>query len=252
MLRPLSALVCLFLVALGAWSMVNALARTTTEERATYPGLRSVEVEDAGHVRVTGVPAGSAVRVVAQITHSLTSPEQRVDHAGGRLVIDSSCPVVLAQECEIDYEIAVPPDVRVVVDARGADVEAADLRTDEPLLLHSSAGDVSAERVVAPELDAGSSAGDVRLLEIGSPRIEARSSAGDVRVDALSPLTRLAARSSAGDVDVVVPEGVYALTATAGAGDVRAGAIRTDPDSRRSLELRSSAGDVTAEVQTRR
>ena len=119
-------------------------------------------------------------------------------------------------------------------------------------LLRSSAGDVDAERVVAPELDAGSSAGDVRLLEIRAPRIEARSSAGDVRVDALAPLTRLAARSSAGDVDVVVPEGVYALTATAGAGDVRAGAIRTDPDSSRSLELRSSAGDVRAEVQTRR
>jgi hypothetical protein len=44
----------------------------------------------------------------------------------------------------------------------------------------------------------------------------------------------------------------YALTASAGRGDVRAGAIRTDPESRRSLELRSSAGDVTAEVQTRR
>ena len=49
-----------------------------------------------------------------------------------------------------------------------------------------------------------------------------------------------------------MPEGVYALTATAGAGDVRTGAIRTDPDSSRSLELRSSAGDVNAEVQTRR
>jgi hypothetical protein len=53
-------------------------------------------------------------------------------------------------------------------------------------------------------------------------------------------------------VDVVVPEGVYALTAAAGAGDVRAGAIRTDPESSRILELRSSAGDVSAEVQTRR
>ena len=41
--------------------MVNALARTTTEERATYPGLRALEVQDAGHVRVTGAPAGSPV-----------------------------------------------------------------------------------------------------------------------------------------------------------------------------------------------
>jgi len=62
----------------------------------------------------------------------------------------------------------------------------------------------------------------------------------------------MVARSSAGDVDVVVPEGVYALTASAGAGDVRAGALRTDPDSSRILVLRSSAGDVNAEVQTRR
>ncbi len=197
-------------------------------------------------------PRAPRSRVVARITRTLTSPEQHVDHAAGRLVIDSSCTVVIAQECEIDYDIAVAPDVRVVVDAQGGDVEAADLRTDHPLRLRSSAGEVDAERVVAPAVDADSSAGDVRLLELRAPRIEAHSSAGDVRVDAQSALSRLSARSSAGDVDVVVPEGVYAMTATAGAGDVRAGAIRTDPDSSRILELRSSAGDVTAEVQTRR
>jgi len=252
MLRPLSAIVCLFLVVSGAWTMVNALARTTTEQRATYPGVRTLEVQEAGHVRVTGAPAGSPVRVIARITRTLTSPEQDIDHAAGKLTIDSTCPVVLAQECEIDYDIAVPPEVRVVIDSRGGDVEAADLQTDRPLVLRSSAGDVEAERVVAPQLDAGSSAGDVRLLEIRSPRIEARSSAGDVRAEAQAPLTLLSARSSAGDVDVVVPEGVYAMTASAGAGDVRAGAIRTDPDSSRVLELRSSAGDVRAEVQTRR
>jgi hypothetical protein len=252
MLRPLSALVCLFLVANGAWIMVNALARTTTEHRTTYPGLSTLKVDDAGTVRITGAPAGSPVTVNARITRSLTSPDQHVRNVGGRLVIDSSCPVVIAQSCEIDYDIAVPPDVRVVVDARTGDVKVADLRTDQPLALRSSAGEVDAERVVAPEIDAGSSAGDVRLMEIRAPRIEARSSAGDVRVDALAPLTRMVARSSAGDVDVVVPEGVYALTASASAGDVRAGALRTDPDSSRILELRSSAGDVSAEVQTRR
>ena len=252
MLRPVSALVCLVLVASGAWSMVNALARTTTVERATYAGVRSLEVREVGRVQVTGAPAGSPVRVVARITRSLSAPEQHVDHAGGRLTIESTCPAVLAQACEIDYDIAVPPEVRVVVDARGGDADAADLETDHPLVLRTAAGDVEAERVVAPRIDAGSSAGDVRLLEVRSPRIEARSSAGDVRVAARSPLTRLEARSSAGDVDVIVPEGVYALTAEAGAGDVRAGAIRTDPDSPRRLELRSSAGDVRAEVQTRR
>jgi hypothetical protein len=167
-------------------------------------------------------------------------------------VLDSACHMVLGTTCVIDYDIAVPPEVRVVVAAASGDVEAADLRMDHPLLLRSAAGDVAGERVVAPELDTGSSAGDVRLRDIRSPRIDAHSSAGDVRVDALAPLRRLTARSSAGDVVVVVPEGVYALRASAGAGDVRAGAISTDPDSRRVLELRSSAGDVRAEVQTRR
>ena len=252
MLRPLSAIVCLFLVVNGAWIMVNALARTTSEHRTTYPGIRTLEVEDAGEVRLTGAPAGSEVIVTARVTRSLTSPEQHIDNAGGRLVIDSSCPVVIAQSCEIDYEIAVPPEVRVRVDANAGDVSAADLRSDAPLLLHSSAGDVAAERVVAPELRASSSAGDVRITEISAPRIKATSSAGDVRAEAVAPLTRMVARSSAGDVDVVVPEGVYALTASAGAGDVRAGALRTDPDSSRILVLRSSAGDVNAEVQTRR
>jgi len=252
MLRPLSALVCLILVANGAWIMVNALARTTSQHRSTYPGVRTLEVEDAGEVHLTGAPAGSPVSVITQVTRSLTSPDERVSDAGGRLVIDSSCPVVIAQSCEIDYEISVPPEVRVVVDARSGDVSAADLRSDEPLVLHSSAGDVAAERVVAPGLRASSSAGDVQLTELRAPRIEATSSAGDVRAEVDAPLTRMVARSSAGDVDVVVPEGVYALTASAGAGDVRAGALRTDPDSSRILVLRSSAGDVNAEVQTRR
>jgi len=252
MLRPVSALVCLLLVASGAWTVTNLLARSTSETRTTYDGVRSLEIADAGRVRLTGAPAGSPVTVTERITRDLTGPRRRVTHSGGRLVLDAGCHMVLGTTCVIDYEIAVPPGVRITVDARDGDVEAADLRTGQPLELRSAAGDVAAERVTAPGLRASSSAGDVRLLEIRAPRIEARSAAGDVRAEALSPLTHLGARSSAGDVDVVVPEGVYALTASAGRGDVRAGAIRTDPDSRRSLELRSSAGDVTAEVQTRR
>ena len=55
-----------------------------------------------------------------------------------------------------------------------------------------------------------------------------------------------------GFVSVALYSAAVAALVAPPAGDVRAGAIRTDPDSRRSLELRSSAGDVTAEVQTRR
>jgi hypothetical protein len=252
MLRPVSALVCLVLVVSSAWTFVNLLARSTTVERTSYAALDEVAVDDAGRVRLTGAPAGAPVVVTERITRDLTGPRRRVTHSGGRLVLDSSCHMVVGTTCRIDYEIAVPPDVRIVVDARDGEVEAADLRSDRPLRLRSAAGDVRVERVVAPELDASSAAGDVRLLNVNAARIDATSAAGEVRVDALAPLTRLVARSSAGDVHAVVPEGIYALRATAGAGDVRAGAIRTDPDSRRILELRSSAGDVRAEVQTRR
>ena len=111
MLRPLSAIVCLFLVASGAWTMVNALARTTTEQRATYPGVRTLEVQEAGHVRVTGAPAGSPVRVVARITRDPDGAGAGHRPRRGQARRSTRrCPVVLAQECEIDYDIAVPPE----------------------------------------------------------------------------------------------------------------------------------------------
>lgn len=250
--KLLAAVVCVLLVVLGTEQLVDVAAQVAVTERSEHEGVDRIVVEDASDVTLTSAPAGTPLRVVARVTKGLSAPDRREDREGATLRLDSSCPLIFADSCAVDYELAIPPDVEVRIDARGGDVEALGLRSERAIVLHSSAGDVDADGIVAPELRATSSAGDVALIDVEAERITARTTAGDVHVEAGTPFDALSATSTAGDASVLVPDDVYALDARTTAGDVDARSLRTDPDAPRRLTVTSTAGDVRVEVHTRR
>ena len=250
LLAALAALVALAMVAGATVGLLDLAARETTTVRSNFDGVRALEVDGDADVRITGAPAGSPVRVVMRVTEGLRSPERRAERdAQGTLRLSSSCPAFFTSQCAVRYEVSVPPDVRVRAGSSAGDVVAEDLVTDQAVALETSAGDVSATGVNAPSVRLHSSAGDVVGRGLGSERVDASSSAGDVRVSLLVPPLALVADSSAGDVEIVVPDEVYRLDADTTAGDVDTREVRVDPDSRRSIRARSSAGDVRVDVR---
>jgi hypothetical protein len=241
-----AALLALALVAGGTLSVLDLAARHTTTERASYDGVRALVIEDASDVRLTRAPAGAPLQVLARVTEGLRTPSRSAQRDGdGTLRLSSSCPSFFGGFCDVDYEIRVPSGTLVRARAAGGDIVAADLVSERPIDLESSAGDVTATDLSAPAMRLSSSAGDVSARGLSADRIEVDSSAGDVSVALAAPATRLLAHSSAGDLDVLVPDAVYRLDATSSGGDVDSSEIRTDPGARREIVAHSSAGDVS-------
>jgi hypothetical protein len=240
-----AALLALALVGFGAISLIDLAARHTSTERASYDGVRALVVEDAGDVRITAAPAGAPVQVIAHVTEGLSAPNTSGERAAdGTLRLSASCPGFLGGQCDVGYEVRVPPGTLLRVQSDHGDVVAEDLASAHPVVLDTSAGDVTAIDVSAPSIALSSSAGDVEARGLSAERIEAESSAGDVVVALRTPAEQLLADSSAGDVELLVPDAVYRLEASTSAGDVDASNVRTDPDSGLAITAHSSAGDV--------
>jgi hypothetical protein len=246
----LAALLCLFLVAGGTRSLLDLAATHTSEHSRTYTGVRSLDIDGASDVRLTSAPAGRPLEVRTRVTESLVSPERDARRrSDGTLELSSSCSWVFGDNCEVDYEIAVPAGTSVRVDAIGGDVTAEDLTSSVPIELESSAGDITVTDVTAPELRLSSSAGDVDATGVRAGSVTADSSAGDVSLSLRSAPERVDVDSSAGDVDLVLPDETYRVDASSSAGDVDDRQVRNDPASPRLIRARSSAGDVRIEAR---
>jgi hypothetical protein len=244
------ALLALFLVLVGAYNVLDLAMRETTTERNSYDSVRTLVVEDASDVRLTGAPADARLEVETRATEGLRTPDRSVERgAGGELRLSSSGCGFLGGQCEVDYTIRVPSGTVVRVEADAGDVVAERLTTTEPLVLDTSAGDVTAVDVRAPSIELSSSAGDVEGRALSARRIDLHSSAGDVIASLATPADAVGADSSAGDVELLVPNEVYRVDATSSAGDVDAGHLRTDPAARRAITAHSSAGDVRVAAQ---
>jgi DUF4097 and DUF4098 domain-containing protein YvlB len=179
------------------------------------------------------------------VTEGLRAPGRSAERtAAGELRLSSSCPGFFGGQCAVDYTIRVPSGTVVRAEADAGDVVAERLTATEPLVLGTSAGDITASDVTAPSIELSSSAGDVEARDLSAERIDLHSSAGDVVASLATPARRLVAESSAGDVELLVPNAVYRVDATSSAGDVDAGALRTDPSAQRAITAHSSAGDV--------
>jgi len=239
----------LFLVGVGAVSLLDLAARKTTVEVRTYTGVDALVIDDASDVRLTSAPPGEELRIRTRVTEGLRTPTRDVEQRAGALHLSSSCTFFLGGNCDVDYEIAVPAGTAIRVDATAGDVTAEDLRSSMPVELESSAGDVRVTDVTAPELLLSSSAGDVEATGVRAGRVTADSSAGDVSLSLRAAPARVDADSSAGDVEIVVPDEVYRVDASSSAGDVDSRRVRTDPASSRVIRARSSAGDVTVEAR---
>jgi hypothetical protein len=245
-LYALFALTGVVLVICCAMSLLDLAARKTTIDVKTYRGVDALVIDDASDVRLTSAPAGDELRVRARVTEGLGTPDRDVEQRDGTLHLSSSCGFFF-DNCDVDYEIAVPAGTSVRVDATAGDVHADDLSSNVPVELESSAGDVSVSDVTAPELRLSSSAGDVEARGVRAERISAESSAGDVVLSLRTPPLRVDADSSAGDVEIVLPDEVYRVDASSSAGDVDTRNVSTDRSSPRVVNARSSAGDVLIE-----
>jgi hypothetical protein len=250
LLACVGALVALLLVVQGTLSLLELASRHTTTKTATYRDVTSLVVEDASDIHLTSAPAGAPLVVRARVTEALVSPERHARRAGdGSLRLSSSCPVLFAGSCGVDYEIRVPGGTAVRAETSAGDVVAENLRTTLPIELDSSAGDITLIGATAPSLRVTTSAGDVQASGVSADEVVAGTSAGDVRLSLRTLADRVETHSSAGDVEMVVPDALYRVETESSAGTVDVQEVRTSPDADRLLRAVTSAGDIRIETR---
>lgn len=238
------SVVAVVMLGFGGIQAIGLVARQdrTVRDRFDASGLSVVDVtSDDGDVVVIG-DEETAVRVVIRLSEGWRKVERTARIDGDRLVLASSCPWFGGPFCDADYEVHVPPGMRVVARSDNGDATVRDV--DGGAELVSSNGNVVG-RHLAGKVTLRTDNGDATATGLAGATVSGTSNNGDVSLSFATSPQSATAISNNGDVDVLVPRGpqLYAVDATTDNGDVRT-PIRTDPTSSRRLIARSDNGDV--------
>ncbi|MFP3900455.1 MAG: hypothetical protein ACLFXM_06345, partial [Acidimicrobiia bacterium] len=245
--RTVATVLAVPMLTFSAFQVTSVLAREDREEAVEVDagGLTLLDVDNgAGRVRVVGVPDADTVRVHASIRDGLRATGHRVERRADRLLVRGSCPAFGSTWCRADYTIEVPPDLAVAVAGRGnltiSDVEG-------PVTVETRQSSATLERV-GGDVVARTHQGGVTGTGLRSASVDASSRQGSIALDFADSPRSVSASARQGSIEVVLPdeEGVaYAVDPSASQGSETI-LIRSDPESSRSLILRTRQGSITA------
>jgi hypothetical protein len=269
------------LLGIAGLALVDRATAQTTTTHHTYGAAATVELVADGAVTVAA--AGTGVEVAATARSGIRSPRYTVDDrsgddAAGRLVVTNRCrswPLGFGLlRCSGSLDVTLPAGTRVVVRTTNGAVVATglagsvDLRTsngtieasglDGPLTARTSNGRVTVHDL-GGDAELRTSNGPIHASGVAG-NVDAETSNGRVEVSAVGGDLR--ASTSNGRVDVAAVEGNAWVRTSNGAVVVRGTGepVRltmgtsngrqtvegvTDPDATRTVEIRSSNGDVS-------
>lgn len=221
------SLVALAIVLAMAVPAVGRIVQTTEEQSSPLPAdLTHLTLDgDVGDIRLRAAAPDEEPRADMRITSSLSDPTAQVEVSGSRAELAGTCQSRWWDSCSIVWDVVVPADAEVVVTSSVGDVTITDLAG--PLVTESSVGSVTA-------------------TGLSSPTVQARSSVGDITLDLVAPPESVTASSSTGDVTLTVPDDTtaYRVQTTTSVGSIT-NEIGSDPSQDRSIDLRTSVGDIT-------
>jgi hypothetical protein len=223
---------------------VSAMAHSKTRSDISMPGdITNIELDlSAGDVVLIG-DGGDKITGTRTVERGLTGPNYSEKRVGTTLKLTANCDTFLSLNCNVRYELHVPPTVTVRGSSSGGSI-----RTDRvagAVNVSSSGGSIMLIGTRGA-VDVSSSGGNVKVLQSRSDSVKADSSGGGVRVEFLDPPTDVDVSSSGGGVTVVVPdvEGAYQVDASSSGGGTSVD-VRTDKSSPKHIKADSSGGDVT-------
>lgn len=271
-LGTVGAVLALAVVVFGALFLVDLSMSETSTTHRSYDAVDSVELVADGDVTVSAAEGDIEVDVIA---HSgLRGPSYSADESAGHLELTHRCGWSIAlPRCSGELEVTLPAGTEVVVRTENGEVVASGLAGD--VSLHSdngriettdlggtltartSNGDVDITGSGA-DVDTSTSNGKIHVVDVGGT-VTAHSSNGDVTIASVTG--DASATTSNGSVDMSLVGGdIYGETSNGritviGDGEPVALTISTsngeeiiqgptDPDADRTVEIRSSNGDV--------
>jgi Putative adhesin len=261
-LLTFGAVITVLMIGAGAYTLAAAAARETTTKKVNFAKVKIIRLDSgAGGVTIRGGSGPSVIGTRNEV-RSFTKPSIRETLTDdGVLTLRNRCSNFISVNCEVNYTLTAPKGVRIEGTTSGGSIKLSELvgqvnvsssaggitaeKMAGSLRLKSSAGSVRVDTASGP-LDLASSAGGVTVTNSTSETVKADSSAGSINLTFVSEPMTVDADSSAGGVHIVVPQGssAYAVDASTSAGNATV-KVKTDPSSKRTMKVRSSAGNVS-------
>lgn len=241
------SLVAVVLLPFGAFQVADQLAHAERTEVVEFPASRieGLVVENsAGSVTVVGIDDAETVTVTARISDGLRNTGHSATESDGRLVVEGSCPLIGETWCEVDYTIEVPAELPVEVES-GQSITVSDVNGG--VVAHSDTGSVDLARV-GGDVDASADEGRLEGTDLTAGRVTAEADQGRVELTFAESPRHVDVSADQGRVEIVLPDEddvVYAVSTDADQGTVSDDAIRTDPDSTRTIRVEADQGDIT-------
>ena len=271
-LGTVGVLVALAVIAYGALFLVDLTMSETSTTHRSYDAVDTVELVADGDVTVTAAEGDIEVDVIA---HSgLRDPGYSEDSSANRLELTHRCGWSIAlPRCSGGLDVTLPAGTEVVVRTENGTIVASGLAGDVSLntsngrieaadiggslTVDSSNGDIDVTSSGA-DVEAATSNGEIDVADVDGA-VTADSSSGDVTVGSVTGDVSATSsngtveisevggnvhgESSNGEVTVVGDGEPVALTIETSNGDeIIEGP--TDPQAARTVEIRSSNGDV--------
>jgi len=259
-------------VGFGALFLVDLMVSGTTTTHRSYDAVDTVVLVTDGDVTVTAAEGDVEVDAIA---HSgLRSPRYSADESADRLEITHRCGwSIFLPRCSGELDVTLPADTEVVVRAENGDVVASgvagetDVRTDNGRVEATDVGGAFSARSSNGDITVANAGSDVEVstangeisvgdvdgtvtgdtsngritLDAVTGDASAHTSNGSVEISAVGG--DVFAETSNGDITVYGDEEPVALTIQTSNGDEIIEGT-TDPDAERTVEMRSSNGDV--------
>jgi len=233
-------------VAGGALILLGVLARDTEIVTDSYADVRALRVDSgSGDVTIVQGGRGTPVRVTAQITRSFRSPERLDRVEGGVLRLAANCRSFMGSDCHVDYDITVPPGMRVSAYVGSGDTRIAGLRGTGRLVAHGGSGDIELRDVSAPSVDLRVGSGNITSDLRRSATVGAELGSGNLVLAMTGTPKRVRAVTGSGDIRLTVPATSYRIDTRTGSGGVTADAALAENDrAPRRLFLSAGSGDI--------
>jgi len=246
----LLVVVLLLVIIAGVWAAANFGFDQTKVKSDTVYGTVNELVIKADHGDVDLVPAFKLIQVRETQHWVLSKPKLEQTRENGVLTIESTCSAeAVVLKCYSDLRVAVPPGVKVTVEADSGEV---DLRGTDVTSVHveTDSGDIEMDLAGRQGLVfASSDSGDLDIVAASTRAIDAQTDSGDVAVDTGGLPRRVVAATDSGDVEVAVPRGAYRVRAIADDGDARVSGLRRNNRSLQSVHARTNSGDVAVRAR---
>ena len=241
-----AAIFALAAVAGGALILLGMLARDTEVVTDTYADVRALRVQSgSGDVTIVQGARGTPVRVTARVTRSFSAPERLDRVEGGVLRLAADCRSWIGLDCHVDYDVSVPPGMRVTAIVGSGNTRIVGVRSTAPLVAHGGSGDLDLRDVSAPSVDLRVGSGDITSDLRRSDSIRAELGSGDLMLAVGSVPRHVRTVTGSGDVQLTVPATSYRIDTRTGSGGVTADAALAENDrSPRRLFVSTGSGDI--------